>query len=484
MASQQIVGRQRELARIAELKAAKKPAFVAVYGRRRIGKTFLIRHAFSDQLALELVGMKDGLLSEQLHNFTLALTKASQGKFPAEETPKSWRAAFEQLRNWCETLPKNKQYVLFFDELPWLASNRSRFLESLDYFWNSYGSQQDNMILIVCGSAASWMINKLLKNKGGLYNRVTHRIRLLPFDLAETKQFLESRRVRLSDYQIIELTMAMGGVPLYLEQAKPGESSAQIIDRTCFAQDGLLRDEFNQLYAALFDKSERHVSIVRALATKLRGLTRGEIASLTEQSPSGRLTSIIEELVESGFVQGTVPYGKSTKDTLYRLTDEYSLFYLQWIERKRRESAGGWQTLRGTPKWRAWSGAAFESVCMKHIGQIKHALGIAGVATTAASWRYRGNRDLQDEGTQVDLLIDRADACINLCEMKFSESEFTIDKHYAKLLQARRETFRRVTKTKKAVFITFVTTNGIRDNPYALEVVDSSLTMKALFEPN
>lgn len=276
--------------------------------------------------------------------------------------------------------------------------------------------------------------------------------------------------------------MAMGGVPLYLEQAIPGESSAQIIDRTCFSRDGLLRDEFNQLYAALFDKSERHVAIVRILANKIRGLTRNEIASMTRQAPSGRLTYILDELVESGFVQSTLPFGKSRKDTLYRLADEYSLFYLQWIEPRRRDWTGGWPTLRGTPKWRAWSGFAFESVCMKHIGQIKHGLGISGVITNVSSWKYRASPDLQDEGTQVDLLIDRADACINLCEIKFSESEFAIDKNYAKRLQLRRDTFRRVTKTKKAVLITFLTTNGIRNNPYALEVVDSSLTMEALFE--
>ncbi|MEQ1829021.1 MAG: ATP-binding protein [Pirellula sp.] len=482
MVNYEIVGRQRELARIAELKTASKPAFVAVYGRRRIGKTFLIRQGFKDLLALELTGMKDGTLIEQLRNFTLALAKASHGKFPSEGHPKSWQAAFEQLIQWCETLPKNRKYVVFFDELPWLASPRSRFLQGLDYFWNHWGSRQDNLILVVCGSAASWIIQKLLNNKGGLHNRITHRFRLLPFDLAETREFLISRHVRLSDYQILELTMAMGGVPLYLEQARPGESAAQIIDRTCFARDGLLRDEFKQLYAALFDTPERHLEIVKALASKSAGISRNDIASMTGQSPSGRLTAVIDELVESGFVQCTLPFGKSTKDTLYRLADEYSLFYLQWIERRRRDANSGWQSIRGSPKWRAWSGMAFESVCMKHVGQIKHALGISGVSTNTSSWRFQPSIDSENEGAQIDMLIDRADACINLCEMKFSETEFTIAKDYAKRLQARREIFRRVSKTKKSLFLTFVTTHGIKNNPYSLEVVDSSVTLDALFK--
>ncbi len=486
MVSREIVGRQRELARIAELKASREPAFVAVYGRRRIGKTFLIRKGFKDSLALEMTGMRDGNLTEQLQNFTLALSKASQGRFPIDGQPKSWQVAFQQLVRWCETLPQNKKYVLFFDELPWLASPRSRFLQGLDYFWNSWGSRQSNLILIVCGSAASWIIRKLLNEKGGLHNRITHRFRLLQFDLAETREFLWSRHVRLSDYQIIELTMAFGGVPLYLEQAQPGESAAQIIDRTCFARDGLLRDEFNQLYAALFDTPERHLEIVKTLASKSSGLTRKEIALMTGQSPSGRLTEVIDELVESGFVQSTLPFGKSIKDTLFRLSDEYSMFYLQWIEKRRRDTTSGWQSIRGTPKWRAWSGAAFESVCMKHVVQIKNALGISGVSTHTASWRYRPtNRPTNEDGNdgaQIDLLIDRADACINLCEMKFSETEFTIDKHYAGRLQARREIFRRVTKSKKSLFLTFVTTHGIKSNPYSLEVVDSSVTMDALFK--
>jgi uncharacterized protein len=485
MFNRRVVGRHRELARIAEIKASREPVFLAVYGRRRIGKTFLIRHGFQGSIALELTGMRGGRLGEQLQNFVLALSQASKGKFPVDGHPKSWQSAFQQLTRWCETFPQDKKYALFFDELPWLASPRSRFLQALEYFWNSWGSRQNNLILIVCGSAASWIIRKLLNDKGGLHNRITHRFRLLPFDLAETREFLLSRQVRLSDYQIVELTMALGGVPLYLEQARPGESAAQIIDRTCFAQDGLLRDEFNQLYPALFDTPERHVEIVKALASKSAGLSRNEIATMTDQSPSGRLTEVLDELVESGFVQSTSPFGKSTKDTLFRLADEYSMFYLRWIARRRRDATSEWLSLRGTPKWRAWSGIAFEAVCMKHVVQIKDALGISGVSTNAACWRYRPANDhgnVGEEGAQIDLLIDRADGCINLCEMKFSETEFIIDKDYAARLQARRESFRRVTKTKKSLFVTFVTTHGIKSNPYSLEIVDTFVSMDALFK--
>ena len=482
MQNRPICGRKRELKRFHDIRTADEPAFVAVYGRRRVGKTFLVRQAFHDTLVFELTGMRDGTLTEQLANFTLALSRASAGAFPVEGVPASWQAAFRELSQWCETLPRNQKYVLFFDEFPWLASPRSRFLQALDHFWNAWGTRQNNLILVVCGSAASWMIRRVVHDRGGLHNRVTHRVRLLPFDLAESREFLQSRRVRLTDFQIIELCMALGGVPLYLEQAQPGESAAQVIDRVCFAEDGLLHDEFSQLYPALFDSPERHIAIVRALASKSCGLTRNDLAAATGQPTSGRLTAILEELVESGFVCRREPYGRRVKDTLFRLSDEYSLFYLRWIEKWRGDPSGGWLKVRGTPRWRAWSGLAFESLCLKHVGRIKAALGIAGVSTDVAAWRYAPT-DGGDEGAQIDLLIDRADACINLCEMKFSEAEFVIDRPYARRLRERRETFRRVTGTTKNVFLTFVTTHGVKSNPAALELVDSQVSMEALFAP-
>ncbi len=480
MESHPLIGRRREIHQFREILASRDPAFVAVYGRRRVGKTFLVREATKEALVFELTGMRDGSLREQLENFSLALGRASSGTFPARGMPKSWREALRELENWCESLPPEKKYLLFFDELPWLAGARSRFLPALDHFWNSWGTRQNNLILVVCGSAASWMIRKLLHDKGGLHNRVTHRIRLQPFDLAESREFLRSRRIDLTDFQVIELYMALGGVPLYLEQAGRGESAAQIIDRVCFSRDGLLRDEFAKLYPALFDSPDRHIRIVRALAGRSVGLTRNAIAKAAGQSPSGRLTMILEELEESGFIHRAPPYGKRVRDTVFRLSDEYSLFYLRWIEPWRGDAEGAWLKVRGTPRWRAWSGYAFEDLCMRHVRQIKAALGIAGVITETSAWYHRPT-DEDDTGAQIDLLIDRADACINLCEMKFSDAEFVIDKRYARQLRERRETFRRVSKTGKNLFLTFVTPHGIKNNAYARELVASSVGAEALF---
>ncbi|MGK0189690.1 MAG: AAA+ ATPase superfamily predicted ATPase [Verrucomicrobiales bacterium] len=472
-----LIGRRNEVRLLDEIIADPVPALVAIYGRRRVGKTFLVRRATANALKFELTGLKDANLREQLENFSSALAAASSGKVTG--VPKSWKEAFALLAKWFEMLPRRERHVLFMDELPWLATPRSRFLQALDHFWNSWASRQSNLVLIVCGSAASWMIRKLLHDRGGLHNRVTHRLRLDPFTLAETREFLSKRRVPLGELQIAELYMAMGGIPHYLKQVRRGESTAQAIDRICFAKDGLLRNEFDLLYPALFDSPERHLEVVRALAKK--SLTHQEIAATSGLSDGGRLSTIIKELEESGFVRATLPFGKKKKDTRYRLSDEYSRFYLRWIESWRGDT-GGWLKMRGRPAWRAWSGMAFEELCMKHLGQIKAALGIAGVSTESSSWTFRP-KEVTETGTQIDLLIDRADGCINLCEMKFCEGPFVIDKRYATLLRQRRETFRRETGTKKSLFLTFVTTADVKHNPYGLELVDASVTLDTLFAP-
>lgn len=472
-----LIGRHNELGQLDEIMADPAPALVAIYGRRRVGKTFLVRRATAKSLRFELTGVKDANLREQLENFSSALAAASAGKITG--APRSWHQAFDLLAEWFGTLPRRKKHVLFMDELPWLASPRSRFLQALDHFWNSWASRQPNLVLIVCGSAASWMIRKLLHDRGGLHNRVTHRMRLDPFTLAETREFLSERRISLGDLQIAELYMAMGGIPHYLKQVRRGESTAQAIDRICFSADGLLRNEFDLLYPALFDSPERHLEVVRALAKK--SLTHAEIATASGLSDGGRLSTVIRELEESGFLRATLPFGKKKKDTRYRLSDEYSRFYLRWIESWRGD-AGGWLKMRGRPAWRAWSGLAFEELCMKHLGQIKAALGIAGVSTESSSWTFRP-KQASETGTQIDLLIDRADGCINLCEMKFSEGPFVIDKPYAATLRQRRDTFRRETGSRKSLFLTFVTTADVKRNGYGLELVDASVTLDALFHP-
>jgi hypothetical protein len=342
-----------------------------------------------------------------------------------------------------------------------------------EHFWNSWASARRDVLLIVCGSAASWMIKNLLNNKGGLHNRITGRIKLEPFTLSETEAFFQYKGLVFDRYQIICLYMVLGGIPYYLDNVETGLSAVQNINALCFEKNALLRNEYDNLYASLFNRSERHKAVVDALAQKKKGLTRNEIAKLTKLSNGGGLTRILNELEESTFIRYYQPFGKKEKFTLYQLIDPYSLFYLNFIQKVSPDDENFWINAHATPLYHAWSGYAFEMLCLHHIPQIKKALGISDVQTSVAAWHH--------ESAQIDLLIDRKDQVINLCEMKFSVHPFTIDKQYADRLRNKIGIFKAATHTRKAVFITMITTFGIAPNKYAY-LAQNDLSMDILFE--
>lgn len=473
-----VIGRDPQKRTLDVALSSKRPELVAVYGRRRVGKTFLIRQHLQRQLHFELTGMHGASARQQLANFAVALGKARGTGVAA---PANWVQAFEALSAWLEQKPKHPgKRVLFFDELPWLASRRSGFLSAFEHFWNSWASRRSDLVVVVCGSAASWMLHHVLNQRGGLHNRVTRRLLLEPFNLYETQAFLRSRGVDLGHYQCLELYMALGGIPYYLGHAEPGQSAAQIIERTCFAKDGPLRDEFDRLFASLFENSERHIQVCRALASRRGGLTRQQLIESAKLSTGGTTSKTLDELEQSGFIMVQPQFGHERRDALFRLADEYSLFFLTWMAKRKSRSGSTWSTVRGTPAWRAWSGLTFESLCLKHVDALKHGLQIGAVHTEESAWHHRAKSG-SDQGAQIDLVIDRQDASMNLCEMKFSDAEFVIDKAYAAKLRNKRATFARVTKTRKTLFLTLVTTYGVRDNDHAQSLGINSITMDALF---
>lgn len=474
-----IIGRKEEKSILEQALVSREAELIAVYGRRRVGKTYLVRNTYQKNLIFEFSGVHNASLKEQLLNFRNALAEAM--KLPVSPAvPENWTEAFLMLKNYTKPLLAKKKCVIFIDELPWLSSPRSGFLQAFEYFWNSWGTKQPNLILAICGSAASWMIQKVVNSKGGLHNRITRKIRLLPFTLAETEEYLKSNHVNLDHYQITQLYMALGGIPHYLREIKPGKSAAQNIDRICFSKDGALQGEFTNLYQSLFTEADRHISIIRTLATKPTGMTRQEIIRECDLSSGGGSTLLIEELLESGFITGYVPFQKSVRDTIYKLSDEYSRFYLKFVENRRATGSGTWIKLSVTPSWRSWSGTAFESVCLKHTAEIKAALGISGVYSEESAWRYSAQKG--EKGCQIDLLIDRQDYCITLCEMKFSSSEFTIDKKYAEELQNKVRVFKSRTKTPKTLFVAMVTMFGVKENAYRTGLIQNEVRIGDLFK--
>lgn len=472
------IGRDKEQAILVDALASENAEMIAVIGRRRVGKTFLVRSVYGNQIDIEFTGVQNATRKEQLTSFHFLLKRYSKVALDLP-APNNWLVAFHQLITVLETVPVKEKKILFFDELPWLATKKSGFLKALGFFWNNWASKQ-NIIVVICGSAASWMIQKIVKDKGGLHNRITRRINLKPFNLAETADFLKSKKLKLNRYHTILVYMIMGGIPHYLKEIKSGKSAIQNIDDICFSPDGLLADEFNNLYAALFEHSENHIAIIRALATKWKGLTRSAIIHLTKLADGGGTTKVLNELLYSGFITEYYPYGKKSRDKLYRLTDEYSLFYLNFIEKKKRNVDGKWKALSQTSVFSAWSGYAFESLCIKHIQQIKKALEISGIYTESSSFIFKGNDTLP--GVQIDLLIDRNDQVINLCEMKFQRTSFSISKAYATQLRKKIMVFSEVSKTKKQLFLTMISTFGTEENVYSQELVDNDLTMDVLFE--
>ncbi len=452
---------------------------IAVIGRRRVGKTFLIRKTFGEDITLEITGIQHASRKEQLENFTFAVNNYLAKDIPIK-TPKDWLEAFRQLILALERrVDSSRKHILFFDELPWLASKKSGFLKALGFFWNNWASKQP-IIVVICGSAASWMIQKIVQHKGGLHNRITRLIHLYPFSLAETEQYFQARHIRLNRYELLNIYMIMGGVPHYLKEIEPGKSAVQMVDEICFSEHGILNNEFSRLYAALFEQADNHIAVVRALARKWKGLTRKEIVAMARLSEGGGASKVLEELVHSGFISAYYPFGKKKKDMLYRLTDEYSLFFLQFIENRRSREKRLWQRLSQTQTYKSWRGYAFESLCLKHIEQIKQALGIGGIYSESSSFMFQG--DDERSGFQIDLLIDRKDQVINLCELKFYHDAFTIDKAYASTLRRKRSLFQDLTHTKKQIFITLITSFGLVPNQHSIGLVDQDFDMNIFFE--
>ena len=472
-----LIGREKETAILEKAFSSNEAEMVSVVGRRRVGKTFLVRTAYKGKIDFEMSGVQDADGKEQLRNF------ANQLKLFSGQTlvtpPKDWLDAFFILIDYLNTIEKNEKLVVFFDEVPWMATHKSGFLKGLSYFWNSWAVQR-NIVVVLCGSAASWIIQKILRNKGGLHNRVTRRIMLKPFSLHETEQYLLSRKVNLSRFQIIQVYMAIGGIPHYLKEIEHGVSAVQTIQKLCFEESGLLKDEFLNLYPALFDQSQYHESIIRALAKKHSGLTRTELVKASGLPDGGRISTVLSELNESGFISPYTPFGKRKKGTIYRLTDAYSLFYLRFIEPYIKDESVSWLALSQKQSYKTWCGYAFENLCLSHIQQVKKALKIEGIHSVATSFYQQGTAEKQ--GIQIDLLIDRADQTINICELKFHTAPFIITKSYADQLRTKMEIFRTETKTSKMLLLTFISALGILENKNSIGLVSKSIEMDAFFE--
>jgi uncharacterized protein len=470
-----VFGRQKEQRILLDYCTTTTSAMLAIVGRRRIGKTFLIRKTLANKIDFEMTGYQNATKAEQLQNFILSLSNFTNTAM-ITQPPKNWLEAFHQLKQYLIQKKGKQKKVIFIDELPWIATSKSGFVEALAHFWNDWASE-NNVLFIICGSAASWMLKNVVNNKGGLHNRIQQTIHLQPFSLYETKAFLEGKKIKASDYQIMQLYMVLGGVPYYLSLVEKNKSILQNINALLFEEGGKLINEFDNIFLSLFDKASNHINVIQVLSTKLKGCTRNEIAKLYSGTDGGGLTQVLEELTLSGFITKYTPFQKLAKDALYRITDPYLLFYFKYLRKKNVYPS--YTELVKTQSYKIWSGYAFENLCLYHIPQINRKLNIQKYSTTASTFLHNGKDAIK--GFQVDLLLDCANGIIYLCEIKFYEDIFVVDKTYSTQLLQREVNFTKVTKTKKSVHTVMISANGIAKNNYANTALDKQILGLDLF---
>ena len=484
-----VISRYEEIEILNEIYNSNKPELLALYGRRRVGKTFLIREFFRSKKAifLNITGAKDAPMSEQIAHFTKQVGSIfySGAKL---KSGKNWDETFEILTDAIKTVPKRQKIILFFDELPWMATRNSRLLQNLDYYWNQYWSNDKRIKGIVCGSSASWIINNIVKSKGGFHNRITKQIYLEPFNLQETKIFLKSLRIELNNRQILMIYMVTGGIPYYLSYVKKGLSAAQIIEKLAFSKKSILSEEFDYLFASLFDDHDAYIEMARILAKRHYGMGKRELLKALGVSFVGQGgIKKLEELENAGFIMSFKPHLHKRQGIYYKLIDEYTLFYFNWIEpiratlQKKSLEKGNWQVIQNSPGWYSWLGYAFESVCYKHLGQIRKALSISPAAI-ANTWRYMPRKGTKEKGAQIDLLFDRRDGVITICEIKYTDKPFKIDKQYATTLVNKTEVFINKTRTNKQILIAMISANGLKKTIYSEDIISGVVTLNDLFK--
>lgn len=480
-----MIGRKKEISELQELYNSSKSQLIAVYGRRRVGKTYLVDETFKGRIVFRHAGLSpvekglgksEGALNSQLRHFynSLLLHGMKESKCPG-----NWLDAFLLLELFLESKDNGTRQLVFFDELPWMDTPKSGFITAFEGFWNTWGCHRDNLMVIVCGSATSWITDHLINNHGGLYNRLTYEIKVSPFTLFECEEYLKSEDIKLSRYDIVQSYMITGGIPYYLGYFQRGKSLSQVVDGLFFSKTAKLRDEFDRLFSSIFNNPEFMKSIILCLSNSHKGYSRQEIADNLKITAGGTLSKALKALIESDFVLKYTPFGEGRRTELYKLVDPFCMFYIKFVKNRNTLHEAFWQTNTNLMNIVAWRGFAFESVCFSHINQIKQALGISGVSTVESAWTKTG--DDSRSGTQIDLIIDRKDNIINMCEIKFYGNNFTVNKEYYQKLLNRQELLSEVISPRKIIHNTLVTTFGLKENEYSA-FFDKVITMDALFK--
>ncbi len=471
-----LIGREEEQKIFSNAMQSSKSEMIAVIGRRRVGKTFLIRKSFEKEIVLEFTGIYNGTLAEHINRFEKAYTTYLK-KAPKQKL-KNWFNIFDIIESAVSKIKSNKKKVIFLDEVPWMGGSNSQFIKALSSFWNSWASKREDIVLVISGSSTSWMVKKIFNDKGGLYNRTTQRIQLKPFTLKETAHFLKYKKCTLQQNAIADVYMGLGGIPYYLEFIQPNESIAQIIDKLFFRKTASLKQEFEELFYSQFINAPFLVTIITILAKHTYGLSRNQLLKLIKLDSGGNFTKALSDLENCGFITAYLPFNKKLKDKIFKLTDCFTLFYLKFIGGANKYTQ--WKQIYNTPSYKSWSGFAFENLCMLHTPQIEQALKIDGINTRVSSWRHTGSDEMT--GAQIDLLIDRDDKIINICEIKYYNSKLIISKDFLEKIENKIAAFQFFTETTKSIFPVIISPQGLHSNKYSTIFLQNIITLHHLFQ--
>lgn len=477
-----VIGREREMAELQRSLESDRSEFVIVYGRRRVGKTYLVDNFFNYEYDFSFVGGHRLTKQKQLRNFAKAMKKYAH--LVRQPQFANWDDAFDALEEYMEGLPEDKRKIIFIDEMPWIDTPQSEFVDALETFWNGWAARRRDIMFVASGSSTSWMMDKLVENQGGLHGRITNNIYVRPFTLQEVEKYMLSRGAVWDRYQLLQTYMIIGGIPFYYSLLNVKESLVQNVDRLFFRKNGELRTEFDELYGALFANTDKYTTVVKLLNDKREGMTREEIEEKSGMNKA-ILSTVLRNLERSDFILRYSQFGNKSKGAIYRLVDFYTLFYYRFIDGFNAQDEEWWSHNFQSPAIESWQGLSFELLSLLHLPQIKMKLGISGIATAASSWRYvlpknKEQNEKKEKGTQIDLLIDRGDRVINLCEMKFSVKPYRITDSYENTLRDRMSIFQEKTKTTKTLVYTFVTTFGVA-NSVGRSIVNSEVTIDDLF---
>jgi uncharacterized protein len=471
-----LIGREEEQKIFDIAMQSTKSEMVAVIGRRRVGKTFLIRKSFEKDILFEFTGIYNGTLAEHIHRFTKAYTtyfkNVPKGKL------KNWFDVFDHIELAITKIKRIKKKVIFLDELPWMGGSNSQFIKALSAFWNSWASKREDIVLVISGSSTSWMVKKIFNDKGGLHNRTTQRIQLKPFTLKETEDFLKYKKCTLQQGAIADVYMCLGGIPYYLEYIQPNESVEQVIDKLFFRKTANLQAEFEELFYAQFLNAEFLVALVTILAKHHYGLSRNQLLKLIKLESGGNFTKVLTDLENCGFITSYISFDKVNKDKIFKLTDHFTLFYLKYVTGNNKHTQ--WKKILQTPSYKSWSGFAFENLCLQHTPQIEKALKIDGINTRISAWQHKGTDEMK--GAQIDLLIDRDDKIINVCEIKYYNTKLIITKEFMEKLETKIGIFQFFTQTTKSIFPVLICPFGVHQNKYTETFSQSIVTLKDLFQ--